>query len=170
MAELVDVGNYHDAVPAELARARLTSNGIQAFVVDSAAFNPLLNDAVGGVRLKVYEEDEARARELLDETLDEQDDDEDVVRCPRCELQYCFYERPRVHSASPAAAGNLLVVVASMFLRFSRKRWSCHKCGHVWDDAKEGPKRMTPLEPGDPRPVFLLRRTSGGTRMTWWPT
>jgi len=49
-----------------------------------------------------------------------------------------------------------------MFLRFSRKRWSCHKCGHVWDDAKEGPKRMTPLEPGDPRPVFLLRRTSGG--------
>ena len=83
MAELVDVGNYHDAVPAELARARLTSNGIQAFVVDSAAFNPLLNDAVGGVRLKVYEEDEARARELLDETLDEQDDDEDVVRCPR---------------------------------------------------------------------------------------
>jgi hypothetical protein len=32
----------------------------------------------------------------------------------------------------------------------------------VWDDREEGPKQMTRLAPGDPRPVFRLRRAHAG--------
>ena len=45
---------------------------------------------------------------------------------------------------------------------FGRKRWHCARCEHVWDDARKGPAEMTRLEPGDPRPVFRLRRAHAG--------
>jgi hypothetical protein len=85
---------------------------------------------------------------------------ERVVRCPRCELEYCYHERAQ---ASGQALGPLIVLVQIFASSVSPKRWRCRKCEHVWDDPGEGPARMTRLEPGDPRPVFRLRRGRGGT-------
>lgn len=72
----VTVGHYSLPYEAHLGRARLESEGIDAMVVDEHTINMqwMLSDALGGVRLQVNEEDDARARAILAE------DRSDLVR------------------------------------------------------------------------------------------
>lgn len=167
MRRPVTIAKYLDVTEAQLAKVRLGGEDIEAFVIEGAGFNPLLTGAVGGVQLQVRERDIDRARAILAETLPEVDDDpepapggERVVRCPRCELEYCYHEGAR---ATGQALGPLIMLAQAFTSSVTPKRWRCRKCEHVWDDADEGPARMTRLEPGDPRPVFRLRRGRGGT-------
>jgi hypothetical protein len=165
--ELVTVRRYLDPVVAHADCAHLTAAGITAHVIEAASYNPLLANAVGGVQLQVGSSDVDRAEEILAAGAPgvsaELDDGEDpgAVRCPRCELAYCSFERPRLRGIAPGAAGGLALIV-SAFLAMGKKRWCCHRCGHVWDDPKEGPAAITKLEPDDPRPIFRLRRGHAG--------
>lgn len=169
--EVVVVATRGTAVEAEMAREYLRSHGIEAFVQESASFNPIINYAAGGARISVRSVDAALARSLLtrlEKTSDdenESDHDDGEVRCPRCELAYCYHERAFMSSALGASAPLLPVAAfaALLLTPFSPKRWRCHKCLYIWDDPKAGPARMTPLDPDDPRPVFRLRRGRGGT-------
>ncbi len=160
--DLVTVRTYLNGTEAELARARLEGSGIRAFAVESASYNPIINDLAGGSRLLVGERDLIRARAILaaDDRHHITDDAEgdDVVRCPECELAYCFYGQPPPTSFTAVPA----VLIAIFSRLVSKKRWYCHRCGNVWDDPKAGPKAMTPLLEDDPRPVFALRRTHLG--------
>lgn len=161
--EPATAGTYSDPVEAELARVNLEAHGIEAHVVDAASFNPILSAAVGGVRVDVRERDLSRARAILRErpsdlALDDGEGSE-VVRCPRCELAYCFHERARI-TATSATVSLRFLLAPLIFL--SKKRWHCHRCGFVWDDPKAGPAAMTALAPDDPVPVFRLRRAHPG--------
>lgn len=161
--ELVTVRRYLDPVAAELDKSRLTSEGIESYVREAASFNPALAGAAGGTRLEIRAGDLERAEALLEPARGEEplDDGEEagVVRCPRCELAYCFHERMNIEASAGAVA---MAFWAAPFLTSRKKRWHCHKCGHVWDDAKEGPAAMTSLLAGDPRPIFRLQRAHGG--------
>ena len=108
---LVTAATYLDVLEAELARTRLTSEGIDAHVQDPTAFNPLRVSAAGGILLQVDGGDLVRAQEILAEPLvhgpavaadDEDDADDDAVRCPRCELTYCTYGRAHARTSSLA--------------------------------------------------------------------
>ncbi len=161
--ERVTIRRFSTSVEAELARATLASSGVAAFVVDSASFNPLLTDALGGVRVDVAERDLRNAEEVLrvaalTRARDEDDDDSDVVRCPRCELQYCTFGRPRLTEVA-AGMGDVLTWLSGPFVE---PRWRCQKCHHVWDDPAEGPRVITALSPDDPRPVMRLVRGHPG--------
>ena len=164
MRRPVTIAKYIDVTEAQLAKVRLGGEGIEAFVIEATGFNPLLSGAGGGVQLQVRERDIDRARAILAEVLPEVEDDlasggERVVRCPRCELEYCYHEQLR----GTGHALNPLVIVGQVVASaVTAKRWRCRKCEHVWDNADEGPARMTRLEPGDPKPVFRLRRGRGG--------
>jgi hypothetical protein len=160
--DLVCAAAFPTPVDAELARMRLQSEGIEAVVVEAASFNPMLSSALGN-EVRVREPDLERARGVLGELIvPEAGDDgegEDVVRCPRCELAYCSLTRLRAKTSTTVPLAGLLSIP---FLLFEPKRWYCEKCEHVWDNPKDGPKAMTPLLPGDPRPVFRLRRRAIG--------
>lgn len=161
--ELVTFRSYLDPVQAKLDAARLMAEGIETHIFGEGSHNVVVVGTAAGVRLHVREGDIPRATALLDDhpVAEPRDDGEaeGVVRCPRCELAYCFYERMRMEGSSGAVA---VAVFAAPFLLFLKKRWHCHKCGHVWDDPKEGPRAMTRLEDGDPTPVFRLRRAHTG--------
>jgi hypothetical protein len=164
MGALVTVRTYADVVQAELGRADLGAEGIPAAVIEGAGtYNPILGAAMG-VDLRVDEADAERADAVLRRTerarVDDDDEAEGTVRCPRCELAYCSLERPRFSLATTRSP--LVVALAMPFAAFGPKRWHCHKCEHVWDDAKAGPPAMTPLDPEAPRPVFRLRRAHAG--------
>ncbi len=165
MSDMVTVGSYLDPMDVQFARLHLEEHGIRAAVVETSNFDPTLIGVSGGIRLQVAEKDELQARTLLRALANERteidpDADAGEVRCPRCELAYCFFEPPSLRGVAPGAT-ELGVFVAAI-LRFGPKRWTCHKCGHRWDDPNEGPKRPTVLKPGDPRPVFRLKRSAPG--------
>src|SRR5580692_5578722 len=98
--ELVTFRTYLDPVEAQLARGRLDAEGIQAHVLDEGLHNVIMPGSVSGIRLQVAEGDLQRTEEILREHPWEsaRDDGEGrgVVRCPRCELAYCFHERLNV--------------------------------------------------------------------------
>lgn len=162
---LVTVRRYFSPLDAEMDRARLVSEGIAAHVIEGASFNPLVNGIGSGVQLQVGVRDRDRAESILGElVLDTGDDGEapGAVRCPRCELSYCSFERPRLRTNAPAPWLSPIVLVVSIVQALGPKRWRCLRCEHVWDDPKEGPTEMTKVEPGDPRPIFRLRRAHAG--------
>lgn len=156
------VRTYLDPVEAEMARTHLGSHGIHATVLEVTSFNPALTGAAGGIRLQVAASDAEQASDLLaqlEATPEAADDEVAAVRCPRCELEYCSLERERLGAAAGHPFAVVLAVPAALL---SKKRWRCHKCEHVWDDPAEGPRTRTPALPGDPRPVFRLRRARAG--------
>lgn len=162
--KLITVRRYLDPVAAQMDRTLLSANGIESHVFEAASYNPLLSGAAGGTQLQVREGDLQRVERLLEVHPGEaasNDEEEEAggVRCPRCELAYCFHERLRLEGSSASTA---LTILAAPLLLFLPRRWHCHKCGHVWDDPKEGPAAITKLEEGDPRPVFRLRRAHSG--------
>jgi hypothetical protein len=162
---LVTVRRYLDPLAAQMARSRLSAEDIRAYVIEAASFNPLLSGAAGGTQLQVSERDVDRAEAILaasppgDDAAEGDGEGPGAVRCPACELAYCFHERRRARTNAPVL---FAILGAIPSLIFGRKRWHCHRCSHVWDNPKEGPAEMTRLEPGDPRPVFRLRRGHGG--------
>lgn len=155
---LVTVGRYSSTVDAELVRASLEANDVLAFVIEATSYNAL------PACVQVPARDEERARRVIGAMAlsfrDEDDGEEDGVRCPRCELAYCSFGRARF--ADLVASASLGALLLRLIVP-GKRRWRCHKCYHAWDDPNEGPRFAKRLHPDDPRPVFRLRRTRVGS-------
>ncbi len=160
--DLVILRRYGNSHEAHIAYGLLQAEGIHAVVIEAAGFDPTLNEALATV-LRVYEGDVAEANALLSAAepsdTDPQPGGEDVVRCPRCELEYCYFGKPRGITSLPGPA--------LFFSLFSTKRWRCTKCAHVWDDPHAGPAIPSQFAPEDPRPVFYLKRARPGIGVFW---
>ncbi len=119
---------------AELARARLVGEGIAAVIADEhlVGMDWMLSSAVGGVKLKVPEEEVERAKELLkgEAPLSELHlvtaEDETQPRCPTCRSEDLYRE-------SWSRGGFFLGAVFFGFpIPVFRRRWRCRHCGAVW--------------------------------------
>jgi predicted RNA-binding Zn-ribbon protein involved in translation (DUF1610 family) len=132
---LVTVGRFREPQLAHLAKTKLESEGINAFVRDeyTVGVNWLLSNAIGGVKVKVSEEDEQRAIEII-----ESDHSSDLLRaddelgcldtedcCPRCGSQAVLLQK----GSRKAGAFSLLF---GLPLIFFRKRYKCEDCGFSW--------------------------------------
>ncbi|WP_428329234.1 DUF2007 domain-containing protein [Mucilaginibacter sp.] len=92
--KIVTFESYYDPMLAHIVRTRLEANGIPCFIADENTIgaNPLYNQAVGGIKVKVFEKDIEKCREILatEGDLHEQDhfeiDNETntYVVCPYC--------------------------------------------------------------------------------------
>jgi Putative prokaryotic signal transducing protein len=117
---------------AQLARARLTSEGIPAVVADEHAAGIYGANAIGGIKLRVREEDAESATLLLktDRPLPAlylvTDEDARQVRCPTCRSED--------------------VVPEGWF----RPRWTCRACGAKWrnEHADEPADELPPAVAG----------------------
>jgi len=65
---LITIKTFPNAIEAHLLRTKLESEGIPCFVFDEniIGMNPFFNIAVGGVKLKIDDRDEARVKLLLE--------------------------------------------------------------------------------------------------------
>lgn len=119
LERFVTVATYAFPWEAQLAKARLESEGIASVVADEITAGLYGANAIGGVKLRVREEDADRATALLS-TLRPlpqiylvTDEDARQVRCPSC------------RSEDVAAEG------------WFRRRWSCQACGAVWREGED---------------------------------
>ena len=66
--DLVSVATFPDLPEAELAKERLETEGIRAFVLheNTAGVMPFLTSGEGGIHVQVASTDAARAKEILD--------------------------------------------------------------------------------------------------------
>jgi hypothetical protein len=65
--ELTTVATFTNTAEAELAKERLESEGVRAFVLDEQAAGvlPFMGSAMGGIRVQVPTELAERAKEIL---------------------------------------------------------------------------------------------------------
>src|SRR5947207_15425115 len=92
---------------AELVKAHLEEAGIDARLVDEGIIgaNPLLANAVGWIKVNVAEDDEERARTILDDPAEATDDDSclscgapmptDADTCTACGWSYSRTGEPQ---------------------------------------------------------------------------
>jgi Putative prokaryotic signal transducing protein len=126
---------------AELARARLEAEGVEAVLGDDNLIHMdwFVAQAVGGVKVLVRPEELARAAEILradhslpEVGLAEAEDSSDPPRCPRCNSTNLVFERWNRW----AFIGSLLALGFPLPVRSHRYR--CTQCRGVWRPEEVG--------------------------------
>lgn len=130
---LVQIASYTTPLEAHLARGRLESEDITAFVFDENHVwsNWMLSTALHGVKLHVYAKDAERAKTIIEShnrgefALEETN--ETAICCPRC--NGIEIERGRLSWKSALLVANL----ANIPLYFRWATLKCRRCDHEWD-------------------------------------
>jgi hypothetical protein len=131
--KIVTLESFYDPMLAEIIRGRLEANGISCFVADNNTIgaNPLYNNALGGVKLKVFERDIEKCREILAEpedlTILEEPATEITASCP-----YCNSTNVRYGAATEVKATWFTTFLSFILFSYpvfhARKTWHCFNC------------------------------------------
>lgn len=133
---IVTFESYYDPMLAHIIRTRLEANGIPCFVTDESVLgaHPIYNKAAGGVKLKVFERDVARCREILaaEGDLHEQDhhevdnENDTYVVCPFCGSTNISHIEPEQEGGEWS---EMLGTFANLVNPFhTQKNWHCNNC------------------------------------------
>ncbi len=136
-SELVVLTRFNEPWPAEILRARLEVDGIDASLADQnlVSSNWFLSTAVGGVRVMVPADQRARAQSIMaaiqhgDYALTGADDASAVdakICCPRCGSERVSSNEQRKRRAW------WTLFLLSIPLPFSRNDKRCDDCGFEW--------------------------------------
>jgi DNA-directed RNA polymerase subunit M/transcription elongation factor TFIIS len=70
MEKIIVFETYYNPIEANIVKERLIDSGIQCFLTDenTITINPLYNQAIGGVKLHLFESDAASATTILQDT------------------------------------------------------------------------------------------------------
>lgn len=132
--KIVTLESYYDPMLAEIVRGRLEAEGISCFIADGnvVSAQPLYNNAVGGIKIKVFERDLEKCREVIVR-------DNAEVLLPDAEYSPPDHTCPFCHStnirygAATTRKTNWLVFAVSLLLTvypfYARKAWHCFNCG-----------------------------------------
>lgn len=74
----ITLTSYYNLMEAEITRGLLEANGISCFLADDNAIaaNPFYNQALGGIKIKVFERDVEKCREILAHSDEQELDNE----------------------------------------------------------------------------------------------
>lgn len=129
--DTVVVATVSQPMDATMVQVRLGADGIESQLDGefTVAVNPLLSNALGGVRVLVSAGDAERAAEIVADFFREKAEEEAVVAktCPRCGSKNGAMVR------RPLLLGLLAVVTLGAFcLLYPWYRYRCPDCKHKW--------------------------------------
>lgn len=133
--KIVTLSAYYDLMEAEIVRGRLEANGIACFIADDniIASNPFYNQAVGGVKIKVFEHDVESCRKILAEESILTEEDTHIT-CPECQSTDIFY------GPAPIKRNWFYLVVSALLGPNPypvHRTWICRDCGTNFNLSKE---------------------------------
>ena len=85
------IARFEYSSEAQIIKGRLEADGIQVFLSDNLTIDtdPLVSNAIGGVKLKVLTEDAKKAEEILRSIQKYSIDNEgNFVKCPNCKSEH----------------------------------------------------------------------------------
>ena len=125
--EFILLNSYGNYVDAHIAKGVLEEEGITCWLKDenTVTIDPILTNAVGGIKLMVAREDAQRAWELLSTLQKEQ---QQRIRCPKCGSQQVeLVSSPRKISNWASALIGFFITSYAMPVD---KMFHCFACGH----------------------------------------
>ena len=132
--DFIILQSFNNYVDAHLFLARLESEDIECWLQDenTVTINPILTNAVGGIKLLVKKEDFARAREVFREIEKAR---KESVECPKCKGHNIELV------STPRKASNWFSAVLTFFLGdyalTVNKVNHCFDCGHEFENVNE---------------------------------
>ena len=141
MACFTTIASYTDLSAAYLARAKLEHFGIQCFLSNEHTIGVhwFYSNALGGVELKVLEEDIPDAIKILTETEAEPEVTSNTASPPSsvalcCPI--CGSENINARKYRPFIA-MLSYAFLSLPILLRQKKQRCKKCGHSWEKSTD---------------------------------
>ena len=122
---------YTNYIDANITMGRLQEEGINCWLKDenTVTIDPILTNAVGGIKLMVPQSQAERAFELLKQFRSEQ---QSVLKCPRCGSGNVEFV------TTPRKASNWLgAIVGFLFLNYALsgdKVYHCFDCGNEFEN------------------------------------
>ncbi len=113
---------FEYAADVQIVKGKLESEGIPVFLRDEYTLNsdPMISNAIGGVKLQVYSRDKERAIEIYNEIRAYAVDDAgNPISCPNCKAKKSesYYERKGVFY--------------KLFPFFEKRKYKCLNCGMI---------------------------------------
>jgi DNA-directed RNA polymerase subunit RPC12/RpoP len=132
--KIVTLTSYYDPMEAQIVRGRLEANGISCFIADdnTLAANPFYNQALGGIKIKVFEHDLEKCREILAEDVVLESGDE-LMTCPYCKSTQVRYG---VAPVKRSWFSIILTVLVSPHAIHPQQSWTCRDCGANFNSPK----------------------------------
>lgn len=147
MDKIVVFETYYNPIEASIIKERLIDSGIRCFLTDenTITVNPLYNQALGGVRLHLFERDVAVARSILqdedvqiplekevaefdEEPIEIPEESKSAEVCPRCGSQDVGYVQ-----ATKNRFGIFTTVISILLMVYPfrvKKTHHCFNCEH----------------------------------------
>ncbi len=128
------IARYQYSSEAQIIKGRLESEGIQVFLSDNFTIDtdPLVSNAIGGVKLKVLSKDALKAQHII-ETIKKYsvDDEGNVINCPNCAS-----EKIELFSTIKDAKSFFAFIFGVLFSAlpfYTRHKYRCEECNTEFD-------------------------------------
>lgn len=126
--ELKTVATFEYAHFAHIAKTKLESEDVECYIFDeyTSSMNWFFNNAIGGIKLKVREEDYERALKILNKNVEIENEDAEII-CPECNSKEIKDERVSKKFAY------ISILLLGFPLLFSKRKYECKQCGFKWN-------------------------------------
>jgi DNA-directed RNA polymerase subunit RPC12/RpoP len=113
-----------------IIKGRIESEGIQVFTMDMHTIDtdPLVSNAIGGVKLRVKAEDEQKALQIVESIQKYAIDDQgEPICCPKCN------EEKIVLDSAINSLKSLVLLLLFMLPINQKTKYRCEECNHKFD-------------------------------------
>lgn len=128
------IASFTSSAEAQVVKGRLESEGIAIFLRDGHTVNtdPLISNAIGGVKLNVFERDREKAQEILDSiNRYSLDDCGGELLCPRCKsYRVQLFTTVRDMKSLTFFLFSFLINALPIYTRYE---YSCESCNYKFD-------------------------------------
>jgi hypothetical protein len=129
--QLITLKTFDNAIDAHMVCSKLESEGIQTFLFDEniISLNPLYNNMIGGIKLKIAEDDLDQATKILT-AMDASpltDENDNVITCPKCNSQKVTPGHRSIKSFGGVIA--FIISIAFLVFPFYKSMKKCENCG-----------------------------------------
>ena len=123
------IANYQYSSEAYLFKGKLESEGVEVFLQNENTINtdPLLSNALGGVKLFVKSEDVMKAKQILDSIPEYSVDDKgELLTCPNCGAQKTEFLTTVKDLISLVTF--IFGILLSIFPFYTKYKYRCESC------------------------------------------
>lgn len=125
------VARFQYSTEAQIIKGRLEADGIKVFLQDHFTIDtdPLVSNAIGGVKLRVLADDALRAQHILSSMNQYAlDDDGKAIHCPSCGGEEV--ELFSTISSLKSLFAFLIGLISGTLPMHTRYKYKCDNCGH----------------------------------------